>query len=85
MKYMLLGVIGFIVVMWVLRTKQDSGKPDKPEVGARKSADIPEGGGTEDMIRCAQCGIYIPASEAIVSQADKVFCSEEHRKQHISG
>jgi uncharacterized protein len=82
MKFMLLGVIGFIVVMWVLRTKQGAGKP---QVGARNSADLPKGGGTEEMIRCAQCGIYIPASEAVAGQASKVFCSEEHRKQHISG
>ncbi|MES2535137.1 MAG: PP0621 family protein [Pseudomonadota bacterium] len=82
MKFLLWGVIGFIVVMWVMRARQ---KPRKPGVGARKSADLPEGGGTEEMIRCAHCGIYIPASEAVVSQADKTFCSDEHRKLHISG
>lgn len=33
----------------------------------------------EDMVRCAQCGIHLPRSEAI--QADgEFFCSQAHRE-----
>lgn len=33
----------------------------------------------EDMVRCAQCGVHLPKSEAILSQ-DEFFCSDEHRR-----
>lgn len=39
--------------------------------------------GTEAMLQCAQCGIHIPASEAILTQFDIAFCSEEHRLKHF--
>ncbi len=35
----------------------------------------PSGGVT--MLRCAQCGIYVPADEAIEANG-RVFCSREH-------
>ncbi len=37
--------------------------------------DRPSGGVT--MLRCAQCGIYVPADEAIEATG-RVYCSREH-------
>lgn len=37
--------------------------------------------GTEDMVRCAHCGVHQPKSESILS-GGKFFCSDEHRKLH---
>ena len=31
----------------------------------------------EQMVSCAQCGLYIPASEAVY-RTGKVYCCEEH-------
>lgn len=42
------------------------------------------GKGTETMVRCAHCGVYVPASESIVAVSGAVYCSEEHRLQHAS-
>lgn len=36
---------------------------------------------TEDMVRCAQCGVHLPRSESILSQG-KSFCSAAHRDAH---
>lgn len=36
---------------------------------------------TEDMVRCAQCGIHLPRSEGVLS-AQKIFCCVEHRDAH---
>jgi uncharacterized protein len=33
----------------------------------------------EDMVRCAHCGLHVPANEAIRS-GDRAYCSEEHRR-----
>lgn len=40
----------------------------------------PDGGGqvTEDMVRCAQCGVHLPRSEGIQSDG-RFFCSAGHR------
>lgn len=35
----------------------------------------------EDMVRCTQCGVHLPKSEAILSQGE-FFCSDEHRRLH---
>lgn len=35
----------------------------------------------EDMVRCAQCGVHLPRSEAILSGGE-FFCSDEHRRLH---
>lgn len=31
------------------------------------------------MLPCAYCGVHVPESEAI-KRADKIYCSNEHRK-----
>ena len=33
---------------------------------------------TEDMVRCAQCGVHLPKSESILSGGN-YFCSAAHR------
>lgn len=36
-------------------------------------------GKAEEMVRCANCGVYMPRSEAI-KQSDQFWCSSEHAK-----
>ena len=33
---------------------------------------------TEDMVRCAQCGVHLPKSESVRAQ-DRDFCCAAHR------
>lgn len=35
----------------------------------------------EDMVRCAQCGVHLPRSEAELSRGE-FYCSDEHRRLH---
>ena len=40
---------------------------------------------SEQMVICSHCGLYLPKNEAVPQneaggQADKFFCSEEHRR-----
>lgn len=39
---------------------------------------------SEPMHPCRHCGVYLPASEGVGELPDKFFCSEEHRRQHLS-
>lgn len=38
-------------------------------------------GHTEDMVRCAQCGVYAPRSQ-VLDRGGKSYCSEECRAGH---
>jgi len=33
---------------------------------------------TEDMVRCAHCGVHLPKSESTLS-GEKYFCGKDHR------
>lgn len=35
----------------------------------------------EDMVRCVQCGVHLPRSEAILSRGE-FYCCDEHRRLH---
>lgn len=75
MKFLLWIAIGFAVI-WVLRNKKSQVKSGaaKPRETVRGKPDA-----TEPMVRCAQCGIYLPESEALHNASGDVFCCEEHR------
>lgn len=64
-----------ILVIWALRSKKAG--------IAKKMAEAQYPDTPELMVKCAHCGVYLPASEAI-TQAGELFCSEEHRHLHFS-
>lgn len=80
MKYLLWALVVAIVVMWLTRSKKISSNTETTD---RDAATKP-GDAAERMVRCAHCGVYLPASESITSPSGKVFCSEEHRLQHVN-
>lgn len=71
LAWLLLGVL----VIWALRSKK-TGVIEK--MAETRHLDAPE-----QMVKCVHCGVYLPASEAIM-QAGELFCSEEHRQLHLS-
>ncbi len=59
-----------IVAVWLYRKKN--------RATAAPPTDQPSQlGDAEKMLSCAQCGVYIPASEAIQKQG-QYFCCEQH-------
>jgi uncharacterized protein len=60
-----------LVIAWRWRIWRESAQPGKKsvKVGAAASA---------DMIRCRECGLHLPADEAIVGKLGH-YCSQEHR------
>lgn len=59
----------FALVYWLLRSyHREPRKPDAPDF-------------SEEMVRCAQCGVHLPKSESILASGE-YFCSEAHRRDH---
>jgi uncharacterized protein len=36
---------------------------------------------SEEMVRCAHCGVHLPKSESILAGGE-FFCSASHRREH---
>ncbi|MEF9943618.1 MAG: PP0621 family protein [Burkholderiaceae bacterium] len=51
------------------------------QAGSQSGAPLrrPPPGSPEQMVRCSQCGVHLPRSEALAS-AGEFYCGEEHRQ-----
>jgi uncharacterized protein len=77
MKLLLWLVLG-LVVFYILRNKKKKSSSYKPRPDAASAASA----NAETMLRCVECGIYLPASEALHDPTGAAFCSDEHRRRH---
>jgi uncharacterized protein len=68
----LLVLIGLGLVIYLL-FKSYQRKLSQPDSAA------PSERGAEDMVKCAQCGVNMPRSEAIFSRGE-FFCTPEHQR-----
>lgn len=50
----------------------------------RKNAGRQAARATDDMVRCAQCGVHLPRGESLVLR-DRYFCCDEHRQRYDGG
>jgi uncharacterized protein len=78
MKFLIWAVIVFLVMAWIMRSKNaasqaGASQPGSPAPGRSKQP--------EAMLQCDRCGLHVPASEAVRHAPGAVFCSEEHRRQ----
>lgn len=85
-KFLLLLAVIAAVVLLVRNYQRALGRPDdthKSESGAdaeaSRAATL-----SEDMVRCAHCGVHLPKSESYLSQG-RFFCSDEHRRLGTPG
>ncbi|WP_422388844.1 PP0621 family protein [Keguizhuia sedimenti] len=80
MKFFL-GLAILIIAIPVLRSLHSRWlRSDQTDQG--KNA-VPSPINAETIIRCQHCGLYFPASEAVVGYMDSVFCCEDHRQRHF--
>ena len=73
MKYLILLLVLMGLAWWAFgrRDKQDRPPPSK------KNTD--PGGGPQQMLACAHCGLHLPRDEAVADVAGRMFCNEAHR------
>lgn len=76
-----MGLIRFAIIAVLLylawRVIKKLMAPAQPSAPARKSQD------TQAMIKCAQCGVHVPAPEAF-SHNNQHFCSQEHMRIYLA-
>ncbi len=77
MKYLLFGLLAYLAWRWYTAQRPN----DEP---AAPPSPPPQTGDAEKMIGCAQCGVYLPQSEAVTGPDSLHFCSDEHRRHYLS-
>ena len=70
MKYLLVLLVVVIVLALMFGRRRGAAAPRRPS----SSPDA------EGMVRCAQCGIHLPRSEALL-QSGRTYCSTAHLEQ----
>lgn len=71
MKFLIaLGVL--ILGVWLWRTHRTPPQAGEPLQGAKKAESLPQ-----EMVRCHQCAVHIPAAEAVAGKLGN-YCSAEH-------
>ncbi|CAN7641003.1 PP0621 family protein [Variovorax sp. LjRoot84] len=76
MKYLLVLAVVFVAIwLWrknrrdEMRSRPPPPPPATPAVGAPQA-----------MVRCAHCGLHLPAADAISGPDGAVYCSAAHRQ-----
>jgi uncharacterized protein len=72
MSKVLLVVIVVLVVAWWIVGRQRRVRPGDEAPRARA------GGGAEEMVQCAHCGVHLPRGDA-VAEGGLAYCSDVHR------
>ena len=72
MAKLLVLIVVIAVVYWIVKRYARGAA-----AAASKRAEVR----SEDMVRCAVCGVHLPKSDSLVAQG-AFFCSEEHRRAH---
>ncbi len=72
MGRLLVLAIVVVVLIWLLRRATDDGDD------ARAGRDA--GGGAGQLVRCAACGLHLPAGEARRVRG-RYYCSDEHARR----
>jgi uncharacterized protein len=87
LSWLLLALAGYLVYKFLVIAKRKADRARQaPPGGAGPTQQDAEGAGSpggaaaggELMLRCARCGVHVPASEAI-DVGDRHYCSAEHR------
>jgi uncharacterized protein len=86
MKLLMWLILG-VVVYWALRSQLGQIKRKRTDFRQHQahhtSQATPPSAPAENMVACAYCQIYLPASEAL-HISEHYFCSQEHAKLHAS-
>lgn len=80
LKFLLIGLLGLWLWYSPAVRKLWGGSAEGTTGRARKRTSA-EALQPEAMVRCAQCGIHLPRSEALLSADGRTFCCAAHRDQ----
>ncbi len=76
MKYLLL-IVGVLLVYWIVRANL---RRRRDRIEAAKQDKVL----TDDMVRCADCGVHLPRAESLTVRG-RFYCCAEHQRRHDPG
>ena len=84
MKYLLVLAVLWVAIWLWRRNRREEMREELRERAAKAQqppAAAPPVGPPQAMVRCAHCGLHLPASDAIAGPGDAVYyCSAAHRQ-----
>jgi len=87
MKYLLVLAVLWIAI-WLWRKNRREEMRDAQRERMAKAQQRPAAptavGAPQAMVRCAHCGLHLPASDAIAGPGDAVYCSTAHRQAAVA-
>lgn len=75
MKYLLVLAV-VVIAIWLWRKGRQEELRARPPPPSHR----PAVGSPAEMVRCAHCGLHLPATDAIRGAGGSVYCSAAHRK-----
>ncbi|BEP57503.1 uncharacterized protein J2W25_000935 [Variovorax boronicumulans] len=80
MKYLLVLAVVWVAI-WLWRKNRREEMRDAQQERAKKAQQrTPAVGPPQAMVRCAHCGLHLPAADALPGPDGAVFCSAAHRQ-----
>ncbi|WP_277049122.1 PP0621 family protein [Caballeronia mineralivorans] len=92
MRQLLLLIFVFFASQWLFkklrRAQPAAGAQAGGGAGAARASHGPAASGgapqlPDPLVRCAECGVHTPSSEAIVAAGHR-FCSADHARRHAA-
>ena len=81
MKYLLvLAVLWVAIWLWRKNRREEMRETQREQEAARAQRPPATPAAPQAMLRCAHCGLHLPASDAIGGLGDAVYCSAAHRQ-----
>lgn len=78
MKFLLWALVIYLAWRWYETKKAKQVEPDPPAPAPAPNA----GDAVETMVACAQCGLHLPLSEAVIGEGSRHYCCDAHRLSH---
>jgi hypothetical protein len=75
LKYLLWIVIGYLAWRWFKASQNKKAEAST----SSEATDNTVLSDAEAMVKCSQCGVYLPLSEALPGSDSQFFCSDLHR------
>jgi uncharacterized protein len=68
-----------IAVVWLMRSNRTKASTRNTQPAGADAAPAP----SESMLQCRQCGVYLPASEAVRGSMGEAYCCDAHRASQV--
>jgi uncharacterized protein len=86
MKYLLvLAVLWVAIWLWRKNRREEMREAEREQKAARAQRPPAAPAAPQAMLRCAHCGVHLPASDAIAGPGETVYCSAAHRQAAARG